>query len=178
MDVEPQFRRRETKKGDGLPVKFAKAAFMCFIILGWFPCHAHCGEKERLELAFKIVEKTRMSKMFVDLSEAFMETYFERYETTDGGESATGNPLKKIFADEVKLGEDELKWMLAEICAAQFTQNELMEIMSFFDSPAGKAWLDKKLLIQTESEQVGLEWGRLLTQRVLKKFETRYEKID
>jgi hypothetical protein len=116
--------------------------------------------------------------MFIDLSETFMETYFERYDTHSENDPAGSDPLKKIFIDEVNSGEDELKWMLAEIYAAQFSQAELEAILFFFNSQAGNAWLDKKLLIQTESEQIGLEWGRLLTQRVLKKFETHYGRED
>ena len=49
-----------------------------------------------------------------------------------------------------------------------------MDVTAFFNSAAGKKWLDKRLIIETESEQVGLEWAQLLTQRVLKKFEDRY----
>ena len=78
-------------------MKKTKGIFLSFIILGLVPFQVLCGEKEQLELAFTIVEKTRISKIFVDLSEAFMETYFERYETTGGQESAPVNPLKKIF---------------------------------------------------------------------------------
>ena len=148
--------------------------FFSFIIIGFFPWQIHGGEKDQLELAFKLVEKTRLSKIFVDLSEAFMETYFQRYEETSTQDTTKTNPLRKIFQDEVYLGEDELKWMLAEIYAAHFTEKELRAILVFFDSSPGTAWLDKQLLIQTESEQVGLEWGRLLTQRVLKQFETQY----
>jgi len=148
-----------------------KLIVLCFIIFGLFPCQADSAEKDRLELAFKLVEKTNMSKIFVDLAEAFMETYFERYETTGADDSANAHALKKIFKDEVNLGQEELAWMLAEIYAAHFTENELEEILAFFDSPAGKAWLDKKIIIQTEGEQVGLEWSQLLTRRVLKKFE-------
>ena len=151
---------------------------ICFIIFGLFPCHARCGEQEQLEMSFKIVEKTQMARMFVDLSESFMEPYFDRSEAIREQDPAKTNNLRQIFRDEVNTGQDELKWMLAEIYAAQFTENELRAILVFFNSPAGIAWLDKKLLIQTESEQVGLEWGRLLTQRVLKKFETRYEKKE
>ena len=155
-------------------MKNLMAIFVGLIIIGFFPWQTHGGEKDQLELACKLVEKTRLSKIFVDLSEAFMETYFERYETTDAKDPVKANPLRKIFSDEVYLGEDELKWMLAEIYAAHFTENELRAILVFFDSTSGHAWLEKKILIQTESEQVGLEWGRLLTQRVLKKFETQY----
>lgn len=163
---------------DEMPMKKAIAVFISFIIMGLFPWQINGDEKRRLELAFKIVEKTRISKMFVDLSEAFMESYFESYEPNGEQDSAKANPLKKIFIDEVNLGENELKWMLAEIYATQFTENELKAIIAFFDSPAGNAWLDNKLLIQTESEQVGLEWAHLLTQRVLKKIETRFGKKD
>jgi len=151
-----------------------KLIALCFIITGLFPWQAYSAEKDRLELAFKLVEKTSMSKMFVDLAETFMETYFERYETPGAKDSEKANALKKIFQDEVNLGQEELAWMLAEIYAAHFTENELEEILAFFDSPAGKAWLDKKIIIQTEGEQVGLEWSQLLTRRVLKKFEAQY----
>ena len=67
------------------------------------------------------------------------------------------------------MGEDELKWMLAGIYARHFTENELREIVNFFDSPWGAAWLHKRLLIQTESEQLGLEWGKMVTERVFQK---------
>jgi hypothetical protein len=157
-------------------MKKVMAVFISFIVMGLFPWQIHCDEKKRLELGFKIVEKTRIAKMFIDLSEASMENYFENYESTGEQSLAKVSPMKKIFIDEVTLGVNELKWMLAEIYANQFSENELTEIMTFFDSSAGKAWLDKRLLIQTESEQVGLEWGQLLTQRVLNKFEAQFRK--
>ena len=135
------------------------------------PWHAHGGEKEQLEMAAMLVEKSRLQEMFVDLAEAFMETYFERYDKLAAQDPATGNPLRKIFIEEVSLGEEELKLMLAEIYAAHFSENELRETLIFFNSSAGRAWLEKRPMLETESEQIGLEWGQLLTRRVLKKFE-------
>jgi len=128
-------------------------------------------DNQKLALAYSLVEKTKISEMFIDLAESFMQNYFERYEKPGVENQMEANPLKKIFNDEVELGEDELKWMLAEIYATHFTEDELKRIVIFFDSPAGKAWLDRRLMVETEGEQVGLEWGRLLTQRVLRKFE-------
>ena len=150
-----------------------KMVTIFFIIFGCFTAPVLGGEKEQLELAFKLVEQTNQSKMFIDLAAASMETYFERYDKPGVDGSIIDNPLRKIFKDEVRLGEDELKWMLAEIYAAHFTENELRQLLVFFDSPAGKAWLDKRLMLQTDSEQIGLEWGQLLTRRVLKKFEVQ-----
>ena len=132
----------------------------------------HSGEKKHLELAFRLVEQTHMSTMYIELAEVFMEPYFERYEPAPEDQTVV-NPLKKVFKEEVRLGEEELKWMLASIYAKHFSENELHEILDFFSSPTGTAWLDKSLVIQTEGEQIGLEWGKLLTQRVMKKMEAK-----
>ena len=129
------------------------------------------ADKDRLAMALVLVEKSRLPERFVDLSEAFMETYFERYDKPVAENPADGNPLRKIFLEEVSLGEEELKLMLAEIYAAHFSENELREIVDFFNTSSGKAWLEKQPVLETEAEQIGLEWGQLLTQKVLKKFE-------
>ena len=66
---------------------------------------------------------------------------------------------------------EELKLMLAEIYAAHFSENALREIVSFFNTSSGKAWLEKQPILETEAEQIGLEWAQLLTQKTLNKFE-------
>ena len=143
------------------------------ILVVLVPWQAHGGEKEQLAMAVFLVEKTRLPERFVDLAEAFMETYFERYDKPLAENPAAGNPLRKIFKAEVSLGEEELKLMLAEIYAANFSENELREIVNFYSSSTGSAWLEKQPIMETEAEQTGLEWGQLLTQKVLKKIEAQ-----
>ena len=141
------------------------------IMIVLVPWQAHGGEKEQLAMAVVLVEKSRLPERFVDLAEAFMETYFERYDKPLAENPADGNPLRKIFLEEVSLGEEELNLMLAEIYAAHFSENELREIVNFFNTSAGRAWLEKQPILETEAEQIGLEWAQLLTQKTLKKFE-------
>ena len=148
-----------------------KIIFYGVIMVVLVPWQAHGGEKEQLTMAVFLVEKTRLPERFVDLAEAFMETYFERYDKPLAENPADGNPFRKIFIEEVSLGEEELKLMLAEIYAANFSENELRGIVNFYNSSAGRAWLEKQPIIETEAEQIGLEWAQLLTQKVLKKFE-------
>jgi hypothetical protein len=157
-----------------LPVKLClKKNLALFFAIGLIVTgNMHAGEKEQLELAFKLVEQTHTPTMFIELAEVFMETYFERYEPAPDDQTVV-NPLREIFKEEVSLGEEELKWMLAGIYAKYFTESELREIVNFFSLPAGNAWLEKRLVIQTDFEQIGLEWGKFLTQRVLKKFEAQ-----
>jgi len=87
------------------------------------------------------VEKSRLPQKFVDLAGAFMETYFERYDKPQAQNPADGNPLRKIFQEEVSLAEEELN-----------------------------------LMLETEAEQIGLEWGQLLTRRVLKNSKSKPKK--
>ena len=141
---------------------------MLLVLVAW---QAHGGETEQLAMALELVEKSHLPERFVDLSEAFMETYFERYDKPLAENPALDNPLRKIFREEVDLGKEELELMLAEIYAANFSETELRQIVGFFNSSAGKAWLEKQPLLETEAEQVGLEWSRLLTHKVLKRFE-------
>ena len=150
--------------------KHLKIILLLFIIPGIILIVPAFGdEKEHMELAYTLVEQTNMSVMFVELAETFMQPYFEKHDNPEATDLSKPNQLRTVFEEEVRLGQDELKWMLAGIYAKHFTEHELMEIVSFFDSPAGAAWLDKRLFIQTESEQLGLEWGKLLTQRVFQK---------
>ena len=141
------------------------------ILMALVPWQALGGEREQLAMAVALVEKSHLPERFVDLAEAFMETYFERYDKPLAENPAAGNPFRRIFLEEVSLGEEELKLMLAEIYAAHFSENELREIVDFFNTSSGKAWLEKQPVLETEAEQIGLEWGQLLTQKVLKKFE-------
>ena len=157
---------------NNLPVKLSvkKMRILFFAILILLTGNVYGEEKEELELAFKLVEQTHTSKMFIELAEVFMEPYFEGYEPASEDQTLI-NRLREVFMEEVSLGEEELKWMLAAIYARYFTESELREIVAFFSSSAGNAWLDKRLVIQTDTEQIGLEWGKFLTQRVIKKFE-------
>ncbi len=150
-------------------MRIKKALVLFFVCSIYFINPAFGDEEKQLELAFTLVEQTNMSNMFVELAETFMQPYFENDENPDSPDLSKTNRFRAAFENEVRMGEGELKWMLAGIYAKHFTENELREIVNFFDSPAGAAWLDKRLFIQTESEQLGLEWGKLVTQRVFQK---------
>ena len=152
----------------GLKINLALFFIISLLVTG----DMHAGEKEQLELAFKLVEKTHSPTMFIELAEVFMEPYFDRYEPAPDDQTVV-NPLREVFKEEVSLGEEELKWMLAGIYARYFSESELREIVNFFSLPAGIAWLEKRFVIQNDFEQIGLEWGKFLTQRVIKKFEAK-----
>jgi hypothetical protein len=132
------------------------------------------GEKEHLDYAYRLVEKTEMSKMFIDLVEASLQPYFDRYEEPNPENDTIVDPFRKIFIEEVNASEEELKWNLAEIYTKYFSEAELRGIIRFFYSPAGQTWLDKKSMVLHDGDQIGQEWGQILTHRIMKKFESAY----
>ena len=116
-----------------LPVKprIIKTMTLFFVIGLIVIVNVQGGEKEQLELAFTLVELTHTPRMFIELAEVFMEPYFERYEPAPDDQTVI-NPLREVFKEEVNLGEEELKWMVAGIYARYFTESELREIVNFF----------------------------------------------
>jgi hypothetical protein len=132
------------------------------------------GEREHLNNAFRLVEKTEMSKMYVDLIEASLQSYFDRYEEPNPKNETAIDPFRQIFYKEVQASEEELKWNLAEVYTKYFSETELKEIIRFFDSSAGKTWLEKKSMVLHDGELIGQEWGEILTQRIIEKFKSTY----
>ena len=150
--------------------------FLALLLPMWviFVGYSAAEERERIAYAFALVEKLEISKMIVDLVELSLQPHFERYEIPQKEGLIDDNLLRKYFLEEVKSSEEELKWNLAEIYSKYFTEDELKAILRFFDSPVGRIWRDNESMIQPEIDQVGHEWGQILTQRILKKFETTY----
>ena len=153
------------------PVKYIAVAIIISVLLA---AESNGGEREHLNNAFRLVEKTELSKMFIDLIEASLQSYFDRYEEANPENEAVIDPFRRIFYEEVNASEEELKWNLAEIYAKYFSETELGEIIHFFDSPAGKKWLDKKSMVLYDAEQIGQEWGQILTKRIIDKFKSTY----
>lgn len=153
------------------PVKYIIIALITCVFLA---ADGNGGEREHLNNAFRLVEKTEMSKMFIDLIEASLQSYFDRYEEANPENEAAIDPFRRIFNEEVNASEEELKWNLAEIYAKYFSEKELKEIIHFFDSPTGKKWLDRKSMVLYDAEQIGQEWGQIMTHRIVEKFKSTY----
>ena len=80
-----------------------------FAIYILFAGDVHSGEKKHLELAFKLVEQTNISKMYIELAEVFMEPYFERYEKK---QIETKRVEEKILLQKKKITKKKIKNIL------------------------------------------------------------------
>jgi hypothetical protein len=82
---------------------------------------------------------------------------------------AVGSAFWKKFRDKVRT--QDLVDMIVPIYARHFTQEELEQLLAFYQSPIGKRMVEEQPLIVKESMEVGAEWGRKLAEEAMKESE-------
>jgi hypothetical protein len=68
-----------------------------------------------------------------------------------------------------KTSLDELSTLLTPVYQKQFTEADLKEIITFYETPIGKKYAAAVPVIMQESMQVGQEWGMKIGQQIMQK---------
>ncbi|WP_221409040.1 DUF2059 domain-containing protein [Reichenbachiella versicolor] len=69
----------------------------------------------------------------------------------------------------------DLVGMLVPIYQKHLTQDDLKEIISFYESPLGKKFAEKQPFITQESMQVGQQWGMQIGMKIAAKMQEQQE---
>lgn len=78
------------------------------------------------------------------------------------------------FKEEfINTSTDELVTLITPVYERHLTAKELDEIITFYQTPAGKKLASSQGAITAESMSVGQEWGAILGEKVLKKLEEK-----
>jgi hypothetical protein len=85
-----------------------------------------------------------------------------------------GNAFWKKFRAKVRT--QELVDMVVPIYARHFTQEELEQLLAFYQSPIGKRFVEEQPLLVRESMEMGAEWGRKLAEEAIKESEEEDKK--
>lgn len=81
------------------------------------------------------------------------KTYKQQYSNID---NETWNDLEKEFS---KASLDDLTTMLVPVYKKYLTQEDLKELIKFYQTPVGKKFAKNTPFIMEESMQVGQQWG-------------------
>jgi hypothetical protein len=68
---------------------------------------------------------------------------------------------------------DDLVNMLAPVYEKHMTENDLNEVIKFYNSPVGKKLAEKTPAITEESMQAGQVWGQAVAQKVMQKLKEK-----
>ena len=80
------------------------------------------------------------------------------------------NDIEKEF---LKSSMNDLVEMLAPVYAKYLNQDELQQIIEFYDSPVGRKLAESTPLITQESMQIGQEWGKKIGEEFVEKMEKK-----
>jgi hypothetical protein len=82
-----------------------------------------------------------------------------------------GSGFWKKFRDKAR--PQELVDMVVPIYARHFTQEELEQLLAFYQSPIGKRMVEEQPLLVKESMEAGAEWGKRIAAEAMKEFEEK-----
>jgi hypothetical protein len=79
------------------------------------------------------------------------------------------------FWDELKkeINVNDLVNMVVPIYAKYFTDDDIQQMIAFYNSPIGKKYVASLPAITQESMHVGMEWGQQLAQKVTDKLKQK-----
>lgn len=106
----------------------------------------------------KLLELTGAGKLGMQVIDGMMATW--RQAIPD---------VPKEFWDSfrAKVKPDDLVNMLAPVYEKHISEADLDTLIAFFDSPAGRRYIEKQPFIVADSMKVGQEWGERLAQEVI-----------
>ncbi|GAB3661739.1 hypothetical protein GCM10028791_36490 [Echinicola sediminis] len=103
------------------------------------------------------VFKTSVTQMFAMFKQQNPNVQIEKWDE-----------LEKAY---LKTSMDELVEMLVPVYRKYLSEEELQELINFYNTPAGKKFAQSSPLIMKESMQIGQQWGMKIAQEVMQKLE-------
>ncbi|WP_026631531.1 DUF2059 domain-containing protein [Dyadobacter alkalitolerans] len=97
-----------------------------------------------------------------------MFTMFKQQKTT-----VPDSIWKQFEGEFLKTSLDDLVEMLEPVYVKSLTQDDLQQLIAFYETPVGKKYASKTPIIMQESMQVGQQWGRKIAMEFQEKLKAK-----
>ena len=77
------------------------------------------------------------------------------------------------FAKEAEESYGEVEMKIAEVYQQHFTNDEIKQLIAFYESPIGKKLVQEQPAIQADSYKYGSEWGQKLGAKIVEKIQKK-----
>jgi hypothetical protein len=111
-------------------------------------------------------------RMAGPLTEQYMES-FERVRPDASAEARAA--MRRILQQEFTQGVPELIDGVAALYDQAFTEDEIGALVAFYDSPAGRKFMQVHPQVQRDSATLGLDWGRRTAEKAGQVFQDTYK---
>jgi len=125
------------------------------------------------QLEQKVIEMLDVmgsNQQFEDIMDNLIDVEKERFKTDVSDE------FWELFRSEIKTkGQNELYKLIIPIYKKHLNERDIIGIINFYKSEAGKSLLNKTPIIFKESYVVGQEWGKLIVSEIAKEIDNSQE---
>jgi hypothetical protein len=148
------------------------------IILSAAGGYPEAGEAEKIRSAARLVDRLGITQRYLEVADSAVQASMAEQQLCRADLQVCLEVIKEFFDEEVLQSREELAANLAEVYAAAYSEQELEEILRFFESPSGQAWLEKGQTVEASLDEIGYEWANQLRDRVLQMSQEAFKKLN
>jgi hypothetical protein len=112
----------------------------------------------------QLMELTGMAKLGSQMMTNIVSTYKQNY-------PAATSEFWDAFMKEADMSQ--LFEKVIPVYEQNFTDDDIQQLIAFYQSPVGKKMIDKMPVIMQQSMQIGSEWGKQLSDKVIEKLKQK-----
>ncbi|MCE7068532.1 DUF2059 domain-containing protein [Dyadobacter sp. CY326] len=120
--------------------------------------------------------KAKMKEMFVvsGSEESYEAAIGQMFKMFKQQKTTVPDSIWQQFEGEfMKTSIDDLVNMLEPVYVKNLTQDDLQQLIAFYNTPVGKKYAQKTPILMQESMQVGQQWGMKIAQEFQEKLKTK-----
>lgn len=151
-----------------------RAVLMLALVLLATPAQA--DQASKLAAIKHYLESIGMNATLLRMAGPLTEQYMESFARVrpDASEEARA-AMRQILQREFTQGVPELIDGVAALYDQAFTEDEITALVAFYDSPAGKKFMQVHPQVQRDSATLGLDWGRRTAEKAGQVFQETYK---
>ena len=140
-------------------------ALMLAAMLGMAPVRAESlpgSTAETRTQADRLLTTLGTEKMIVKMLDLMRDQMVKLIQSSQPGMPASkvATIVDEVIMPEMKAGAPELRGLIGEVWAANFSVEELQGLQTFYSTPLGRRVLELQPLIVQQSFQAGSLWGQ------------------
>lgn len=119
----------------------------------------------KMKVAAKLVN-------MLSLNENNEEEFFQAIKTVFVNIIGSDDELDSIIKTFREIySYDEVIGKITEVYAKHFTEDEMIDMINFYNTPTGQTWLKKHPLVISEIMEVNHKYGAAITEEIIKKMD-------
>ena len=121
-------------------------------------------DSTKIKHIHQLMELTGMAKLGTQMMTNIVASYKQNY-------PAATTEFWDAFMKEADISQ--LFEQIIPVYDQNFTDNDIQQLIAFYQTPVGKKMIEKMPVIMQQSMQIGSEWGKQLSEKVIEQLKQK-----